>query len=958
MNRLLSITLLILILFPGLANSSQNLKDYVGGELIIKFTEELPEIVSRNGVVNFGLPTVDELNIRFGVYSAEKIFPDLGNTQISQIVYDRIGLGRIYRLSVAEEVNILKMVEEYTKNYYVEYTRPNYFIHGVGTFPDDTCFPDSQWNLHQLNDSDIDAPEAWDLVTGDSSIVVAVVDNGIDWDHPDLNARIWINSNETPGNATDDDANGFIDDYRGWDFTKEWPGNVYSNGDDNPMDGNGHGTLAGGIIGAETDNSTGMAGVDWQCKLMPVKILDGSYPGSGTYVEGARGIVYAASNGADIINMSWTCDAYNDTTDDAVQYAYLMGSVLIGASGNDGSSSTKIPASLDEVIAVGATDTSDMRSSYSNYGNHIELVAPGGTANQSRIGIYGTFWNDTYAWKYGTSFAAPQASGVAALMLARNPDLDQEELRTILQYTADDEVGDPYEDVPGWDQYMGYGRLNANRAILMGWSGSTNLTNQSSWSRVPKLAMNHRDIHVVWEDGRDGGSVYYTKSNDGGDNWDNDVSLVPYLSFPDNPDLAVEEKNVYVVWYDLIWGDIYLKKSTDSGENWGSDTQLTNSSGYSSNPAIITYQNDVQVVWTDSRDGNQRIYHKYSTDGGTTWSSETPLSSSGSLASYDADIAVHGQDVYVVWYQVSATYKRVYFRHSGDGGSSWDAAQSLDDLTTSTWITPQIDASIYGVHTVWSDFVPGGNEEVDLYSSYNKGQTWIGSTVTADDGSKSIGSRVSVFGENVHIDWVDWRDRAGDLNEEIYFREGHDSSSVFGWDTPEWRLTGNSARSSQSSIDSKGDEIHVVWSDARDGNDEIYYNRYSPWVTVSITPDSSIVEVPRNGSMGYTAKIINHTSVQQSIVAWIDVTLPNGNQYGPLLGPVNLSLQPNQERTIHLNENIPGNAPYFTYTYNGYVGYAYPDVLDFDSFIFTVVQSGLLTGNEKLSSDVLDFSEW
>ncbi len=958
MKRLLLIASLVLVVSPGGARSSQSVLDHAPKELIVKFAGDVPEGALINGIVQFGLPGVDDLNARFGVYSSERIFPDVRRSHASRGIYDRVGLGRIHRLFVPEGVDIPKMAAEYRDDIDVEYAKPNYLVYGAGTFPNDTCFPDSQWNLHQSSDADIDAPEAWDLTRGDSSIVVAVVDNGIDWDHPDLNARIWTNPNEVPGNATDDDGNGFVDDYRGWDFTKEWPGTVYSNGDDNPMDGNGHGTLVGGIIGAETNNSTGMAGVDWRCKLMAVKMLDGSYPGGGTYVEGARGIVYAADNGADVINMSWTCSAYNDTTDDAVQYAYLMGSVLVGASGNDGVSSNKIPASLDEVIAVGSTDTSDARASHSNYGNHLELVAPGGTANQSRIGIYGTFWNNTYAWKYGTSFAAPQVSGTAALLLARNPDLGQEELRTILHYTADDEVGDPSEDVPGWDRYMGYGRLNAHRAVLMGWKGSTRLTNQGSWSRVPKVAMNHRDVHVVWEEGRDGGSLYYKRSTDGGDSWGSDVSLVPYASYPDNPDIAVQEKNVYVVWYDIINYDIYMKKSTDGGQNWGSSTQITNSSGYSSNPAVAVHQNNVHLVWTDTRDGNQRIYYKYSTNGGTSWSSETALSSSGSLASYDADIAVCGQDVYVVWYQVSASYKRIYFRHSGNGGVSWDAAQNLDDLTTSTWITPQIDASIYGVHAVWSDFVAGGNEEVDLFSSYNKGQTWVRGAVTGDDGFKSIGSHVSVFGKKVHVDWVDWRDRSGDLNEEIYFRAGSDSSSSFGWKMPELRLTGNSARSSQTTIDSKGKQVHVVWSDARDGNDEIYYDRYSPWVTISVVPDQSIMEVPRNGSLGYTVKIVNHTSIRQSIKAWTDVTLPNGNLYGPVRGPVSLNLQPRQVVTVHLAEHIPGNTPCVTYNYNGYVGYSYPDAMDFDSFVFKVTQGGLAAENDEPPAEDFYFPGW
>ncbi|NOY71407.1 MAG: S8 family serine peptidase, partial [Gammaproteobacteria bacterium] len=179
----------------------------------------------------------------------------------------------------------------------VEFAEPNYILHAYA-IPDDTRF-DSLWALHNTGqtggvaDADIDAPEAWDLQTGEN-VIIAVVDTGVDYNHSELSSNIWNNSAEIANNGRDDDGNGFIDDVRGWDF---------SNNDNNPMDDNNHGTHLAGTIAANGNNGSGIAGINWSARIMPLKFLDGA--GAGSSANAIAAIDYAVANGARIINASW-----------------------------------------------------------------------------------------------------------------------------------------------------------------------------------------------------------------------------------------------------------------------------------------------------------------------------------------------------------------------------------------------------------------------------------------------------------------------------------------------------------------------------------------------------------------------------------------------------------------------------------------------------------------------------
>jgi subtilisin family serine protease len=278
---------------------------------------------------------------------------------------------------------------------------------------------------------------------------------------PDLEGTFfWSNGDEIPGNTIDDDGNGFVDDVDGWDFV---------NGDDHPNDDDGHGTHVSGTIAQTSNNGLGVAGVAHGVTVMPVKVMNSA--GTGSYQWIADGIYYAVDNGANIISMSLGGPDPSSTLENAVAYAYNYGVTVFAASGNDGEGSVSYPAAYDDyVIAVGATQYDESRAPYSNYGSSLDIVAPGGNVEVDQNGdsyadgvLQNTFGETPVDWSYwfydGTSMATPHASGVAALLLSVDSSLSPDQIRDILQSTAED-LG-----ATGRDNYYGYGLIDARAAL-------------------------------------------------------------------------------------------------------------------------------------------------------------------------------------------------------------------------------------------------------------------------------------------------------------------------------------------------------------------------------------------------------------------------------------------------------------------------------------------------------------
>jgi|GEM_PF-1179811 len=480
---------------------------FVAGELIVKLKDTIDEV---------RVQSLDALNQKYAVRAIDKVFkgrpakdrtsrpvqyseewywyldkgltkekkenstssnlPAQQNQPVSKPGFSN--LSNIFVLKVPKHIDILEMAREYAQCPNVEYAQPNY-IRTAQMLPNDPYYAssgswkqsyDDLWGLKKLQ-----CEQAWDLSQGEN-IVVAVVDTGVDYNHPDLDANIWMNPDEIPGNGIDDDNNGFIDDVRGWDFV----GASYLNAheDNDPMDGYGHGSHCAGTIAAVGNNTIGVIGVVPLAKIMAVKGLDDK--GTGEDISLAKALIYAADNEARVISNSWGGEGESGIITDAVKYAYNLGCVVVAAAGNY---STEIrdffPANIKEVIAVSAFDQQDKKCSFSNYGLKIDLAAPGGGINNelgggsndinnilstmndnSALGIgYRAFKvSPGYFRLAGTSMACPHAAGVAALILAKHPKFSNEEVKQVLRVSADD------VDTPGWDVNSGYGRVNAYKA--------------------------------------------------------------------------------------------------------------------------------------------------------------------------------------------------------------------------------------------------------------------------------------------------------------------------------------------------------------------------------------------------------------------------------------------------------------------------------------------------------------
>ncbi|MBI2430563.1 MAG: S8 family serine peptidase, partial [Candidatus Levybacteria bacterium] len=348
----------------------------------------------------------------------------------------------------------LLLYRAYQASEEVEAVEHNY-IYSLNVIPNDPKFPE-MWGLTKIN-----AASAWDQSTG-LGVVVADIDTGINYNHPDLKDAIWINPAEsgsttqegpTPNctsrglalnkscNNIDDDGNGYVDDYRGWDF--------YNN-DNNPIDDHGHGTHTSGTIAALGNNGLGVIGVSWNSKILPLKICN--YLGSCPLDSVIKAISYSADLGVKVSSNSYG-GSFSQSINDAMQYAHSKGQVIVASAGNNAADAMlNSPASAAQAITVASSNQSDTKSLFSNFGSKIDVTAPGES-------ILSTCINSNYCLMSGTSMSAPHVSGLAALILAKNPSLTNEEVRQIIRSGADD------VEIAGRDNNSGYGRINALKSL-------------------------------------------------------------------------------------------------------------------------------------------------------------------------------------------------------------------------------------------------------------------------------------------------------------------------------------------------------------------------------------------------------------------------------------------------------------------------------------------------------------
>jgi len=380
--------------------------------------------------------------------------------------------------------NVAQLISNNINNPAIEYMEPDYIITlpdvqttsptqqnlatttPPTTTPNDPHFP-KLWGLHNTgqtegkSDADIDALEAWNIIQPESpKIVVAVIDSGVDYTHPDLAGNMWTNPGEIAGDGIDNDNNGYIDDIHGWDFASN---------DNDPMDENEHGTHVAGTIAAIGNNDEGVIGVAWQkAHIMALKFMDAS--GSGSTSNAILAIDYATANGVKLSNNSWggLLPIPSQALEDAIQTAGEQGALFIAAAGNSSLNTDLLaayPASFPDpsIISVASTDHNDKLSYFSNYGKKsVDLAAPGSE-------IYSTLLGGTYGFLSGTSMASPHVTGAAALVWSQNPSWTAAQVKNRLLETPD-----PITDIIArliWK--LDAGRLNIYRAL----GGSTSNVN-------------------------------------------------------------------------------------------------------------------------------------------------------------------------------------------------------------------------------------------------------------------------------------------------------------------------------------------------------------------------------------------------------------------------------------------------------------------------------------------------
>lgn len=404
---------------------------------------------ARGFVGTLGVDDLDQVLSDLGAHDITRLgTPDTGT---SDAVFLAAGidpvdhtLGRSFRVGLGPDQDVEEAVARLSAVDSVEVAEPNRYRE-TSVIPDDPQFP-QQWGLPKIN-----APEAWDRTTGSAGITVAVIDSGVQLTHPEL-APLLV-----PGYDMVDLGPNPVPP-PGFRFEGDFAGR-----DAIPEDEVGHGTHVAGTIAAVSNNAVGVAGVTWQCRIMPVKALtrlvrisDGQVRGTGSSADVAAAVRWAADHGAHVINMSLGSSGTTTVESSAIAYAISMGVVVVAAMGNDGSSNPSYPAAYPGVIAVGAVDATDKRASFSQTGAHINVVAPG-------VSVLSTHLGSGYATLSGTSMATPHVAGVAALIRSVKPSASVAEVTDILESTARNLKDNASDPVP--NTKYGWGLVDALAAI-------------------------------------------------------------------------------------------------------------------------------------------------------------------------------------------------------------------------------------------------------------------------------------------------------------------------------------------------------------------------------------------------------------------------------------------------------------------------------------------------------------
>jgi len=488
-------------------------------------------------------------------------------------------LDDLYIITFPDSIEVIEVMKRVRRNPGVRYAEPDYKLE-LFEWPQDSLFS-NQWYLHNTgqefyaiernpgpgNDvlylnqgkpgEDINLSPIYDDPPDDAvKVLVAIIDTGIDYIHPDLSQHIYNNPGEIPGNGTDDDHNGLIDDYRGWDFSGDSISVLYFEGDNDATDSIGHGTHVGGLVAA-VNNQIGIAGFPGSIELLPVKIFPNGYQSVSI-----AAIIYAADMGAKIMNLSWGSPYDSNIMRQALAYANRQGCIPVAAAGNFGSSWPTYPASFPETFTVGGTNSDGFMTFFSTYGPFLDIVAPGRNILSLRAAgtdLYAPgeagvrIIDEKYILADGTSMSAPLVAGAAAMLWSFNPGLEPEGIKELLRQTADDLI-DPWGDgqnLPGFDTLSGWGRLNVGRAFEMSMAPGAHITSP----RENALVTGELVIGIGTTGGYSGRVDLYYRLGGDSEPW----------SFLYGVDGAVVDDSFYV-WPGSVQSGYYdLRLETDNG---------------------------------------------------------------------------------------------------------------------------------------------------------------------------------------------------------------------------------------------------------------------------------------------------------------------------------------------------------------------------------------------------------
>lgn len=430
-----SVSVILFALIFNLHSFAQNVHPHYWDGQIYFRTAKLP-LMGGDG------PAID---LKEAGFLSQDLISQYGITRLEKPFWraKAFDIQSIYHLSFNNSAGVYELIKILERMSVIDYAE-QVPIHKTTLTPNDLgpnlTNSNGQWHLWKIQ-----AQQAWDISVGSAQITVAIVDDAVKADHPDLAPSIWTNPGEIPNNGIDDDNNGYIDDVNGYDVADN-DNNVLPN--TNNM---AHGTHVAGISGAATNNGTGIASIGYNLKIIPVKASNQPT----TISAGYSGVIYAADAGARVINMSWGGAGGGQTGQNIINYANARGCIMVAAAGNDNSTTTFFPANYNHVISVASTTNTDAKSSFSNYGTWIDISAPGSSIRSTYINSSTGAAN--YAFNQGTSMASPLVAGLCGLMLSLNPNLTKAQLENCLYSTADPVTTNLNQ--------MGAGRINAYEAM-------------------------------------------------------------------------------------------------------------------------------------------------------------------------------------------------------------------------------------------------------------------------------------------------------------------------------------------------------------------------------------------------------------------------------------------------------------------------------------------------------------